>query len=731
MTAAARSNDHWRLESVTIHHFRGVARDQTYAFGGRPSVLHGNNGVGKSTVALALQWVLFGRFHGDVLPNTRVESFLAPVQTKGKAYAGEVVLIRDGKRLVISRDGAAKSFIVSLGGETWSNEEAETKRDEILGLDMDTFVRAVLLQQSRIRGLLLDEPKERNKALDRLLGMDAAEHLLELTKPKAFADAAERWREDIQADERAFQAQEELLTEQFEEAEATARNLKFLNKDLNPTGLKARYAELGRELVVLDKKYKVAVDEMPECADVAQVNAASKALANGLKVIRVESELKKRRVPVDTAIANLTALVEQWDEATKHRDGISSRCESLVEKYGDRETLAREQAGAEERTKTLKTEMKDANALQQLLEDALAYVKREKPGACPVCERDLPERLDLAARLRARSGQMASAEIAKLQRSLEATSRRIAEIDTHIEELEKAEKELANARKAVERLCAKAAGELGRGAIAENKVRGRLEAALSAEEGKLEELKQAIEVMEADLEAIDERERKLREGLVPVIQKREELARHEDKVAKAKKRHAASEARAVKMETLATQLEAIRKALLSAKQEVATELLEKAAPRAQELYRRLVRQPVFDRLEIQANAKAAKVEYTFQVTTGGAGGTARDARLVLSDGQLTATAMALFFGLAESTAHQLDFLYVDDPTQHLDLPCKEAMAKVMAEMAKRRQVIVSTQDEDFVTFLKGEGFPQLAVFHHIKAWDGQPTVETSVPSRSA
>jgi len=55
------------------------------------------------------------------------------------------------------------------------------------------------------------------------------------------------------------------------------------------------------------------------------------------------------------------------------------------------------------------------------------------------------------------------------------------------------------------------------------------------------------------------------------------------------------------------------------------------------------------------------------------------------------------------------------------------MAKVVAEIARRRQVVVSTQDEDFVTYLLGEGFPRHAVIHHLKAWDGDPTVATSRP----
>ncbi len=723
---SANDNARWRLASVTIRQFRGVAKEKTYAFDGRPAMLHGNNGVGKSTVAVALQWILFGRFYGDVLPNTKLDSFLAPVQGKGKAYSGEVAFSRGSERLVVSRDGGAKSFTVRLGKDTWSDEKAEAKRDEILGLDMDTFVRAVLLQQSRIRGLLLDEPKERNKALDRLLGMDAAEHLLDLVRPRDFSNAAVAWRDVIRDEQQQLRSQEELLGTQLEQCQRTARDLRFLNKDLNAPGLEVRYLELSRDLVALGRKYKVEVDELPPVPGAAKVAAVARAFEQAVRAIRLGAELRKRLTPVQKAIADLSGLSERSGEAVEARDSAVQELEAFVKTHGDRKTLLGERAEAQERLKAHRQELKEADGLRQLLLDAHDFVKRAKSRECPVCERVLPERTDLAARLRERSAGSASDAMERVRRSVEKAEGRIEEIGAALQDLTVLGKEVEVARKTLEKVREKAAEVLG-ATVPENKLQARVDESLGARREEEKKLALAVEAMEADLESVDGRERQLRAVLLPVVQKRDEVAAHEEKIEAAKKRHEKSEARGAEMDRYAAQLEVIRKAVIGAKEDLANELLGKAAPRAQELYRRLVRQPVFDTLEIEANAKAAKVDYTFQVTAG-AGGAARDARLVLSDGQLTATALALFFALAESSQHALDLLYVDDPTQNLDLPCKEAMAKVVAEIARRRQVIVSTQDEDFVTSLKAEGFPKNAIIHHITAWDGNPTVETSAPA---
>jgi DNA repair exonuclease SbcCD ATPase subunit len=716
----------WRLASVTIRHFRGVEHEQTYAFDGFPGMLHGDNGVGKSTVAVALQWILFGRFQGDVLPNSKLDAFLSPVQAKGKEYSGEVVFVRGAERLAVARDAGAKAFTVRLGNESSSGDAAEAKRDELLGLDMDTFVRAVLLQQSRIRGLLLDEPKERNKALDRLLGMDTAEHFLELLRPKAFADAADAWREAMAEEQHDLASKEQLLGQQLEEAQRAARDLRFLSKDLNATGLEARYAELSRDLVALGRKYKVEVDPLPACTGVSQARATAAAFEKGVRAIRLGAELTKRLTPVQKAIADLATLAERAAEALAERDAALGTLDALVKERGDRKALLAEQAEQQERRKALERELKDADALRELLRDAHEFVKRAKPRDCPVCERALAEGADLSARLRARVEGSASEASERLAAGVAKAKERLQAIASKLEELTELERRAEQARKAVDRVREKAGEALG-AAVAENKLQARLTEALGARREEEKELARAVEAMEADLEAVARRDGEIRAVLVPVVQKRAEVAAHEQKVEVVQKRHAETEARAASMEAYAVQLEAIRKAVIAAKEDLANDLLARAAPRAQDLYRRLVRQPVFDALEIEANAKASKVDYTFQVKAGRTG-PARDARLVLSDGQLTATALALFFGLAESTQHGLDLLYVDDPTQNLDNKCKEAMAKVVAEIARRRQVIVSTQDEDFVTYLVGEGFPQRAVIHHLKAWDGDPTVATSRPS---
>jgi len=718
----------WRLAWIIIREFRGVAKERRYEFNGRPGLLHGNNGVGKSTVALALQWILYGKFPSGVLQNATPDRFLSPVQAKNKHYSGEVVLDRGGQRLVVSRDAATKELKVSHGGETWQGAAAEAERDALLGLDMDSFVRAVLLQQSQTRALLLEDPKERNKALDRLLGMDSVEHLLDLLRPKDYTQAADAWRDKASAEQERLAEREQLLAEQLETAQKRARAMKFLNKDFNPSGLRTRCADLGRDVVALGKKYRVDVAEPPACTDPTHVESFSKAFTSQVQRVRVHAQLKKQLAPVEKDISTWTALREGWTERSAARDESAAALAQLVKKHGEREGLMKARGDLSRELTELGRSLKAADDTRQLLEDALVLIAREKPRTCPVCEQSFPARPDIVARLKERSASLASKEMGRIEAQLATGQARAGAIDDALALLKAEEVGLASCQKELETYRQKVMKALGGSGIVESKILVRLDDALRKREVERVAIGDGMTVMEQDLGEMELRHGALRDGLVPVVLKREELAAHEGAAKKAKALHARDEARAVGLDGLAAQVDAIRKALLSAKQELAGESLRKAGPRAQFLYRALVKQPVFDTLDIQATPRANKVDYTFAVSAKGASTTARDARLVLSDGQLTATALALFFALAESTGHELDLLYIDDPTQNLDLPCKEAMAKAITDLARRRQVIVSTQDEDFVSFLDAEGFRLEAVVHHIKSWDGNPTVETTSPT---
>lgn len=721
--------ERWRLASVTVDDFRGVLGSQRYEFNGHPGLIWGNNGVGKSTLAQALEWTLFGAFPSNVLGAPK-DAFMSPVGGRTKVCKGEVVFVRGENRLVVRRDAGADTFIVEFGGKKKDDEEARVLLEDQLDLDMDTFVRAVLLQQSKIRGLLLDDVKDRNKALDRLLGMDAAEAMLETIKPKPFKDAAKAWREDIEATEAHFQSQADLLEKQFNRTQQEARANKFLGKNLSGAGLTSLYVGLGEELAKIAAKYGADVPELPIADTIAGAKKTSTALAKALNQIRLGAELRKKLAPVEKHLAALEDANEQWAEIIEQRDTAQKDLDGIVKKHGDVKAVGAKRAELEQELTRLQEQLRSAGELRALLTQVRMYFEVDVVDACPVCEQSIAQPKKVLRTIGERIDGLTTKSVREVEKTLEKARANHAGLCETEKTLQIMQAALVEAQKQVEAERKRIMKALAVEGLIEKKVSPELAKAITDVTKQRDDLSKGVETMEKDLDAIGERDRTIRDGLVPFLEIREAVEDHEREWKKAKKSYADAEKKANEMDNLATQIENIKKAVLAAKDEIASETLGKAGPRAQQLYEKLVRHKLFDRLDVKTALKANKVDYSFEVSSSVVGKSAREARLVLSDGQMTAAALALFYALAESGQHGLDLLYVDDPTQNLDHAGKEAMAKVVADLAARRQIVVSTQDEDFVVLLRDAGFEDSSVVHHIEEWDRRPTVSTTMPNAS-
>jgi DNA repair exonuclease SbcCD ATPase subunit len=121
----------WRLNSLEINGFRGVAGKQSFDFLGRNGLLFGPNGQGKSTVALALQWVLFGKFPPGILQNTQLSSFLRSHRNDAGPYSVRIVLKRNDQAMAVYREEGTKRkrFELELGGGQYDDVKAEVQRD--------------------------------------------------------------------------------------------------------------------------------------------------------------------------------------------------------------------------------------------------------------------------------------------------------------------------------------------------------------------------------------------------------------------------------------------------------------------------------------------------------------------------------------------------------------------------------------------------------------------------
>jgi DNA repair exonuclease SbcCD ATPase subunit len=68
-----------------------------------------------------------------------------------------------------------------------------------------------------------------------------------------------------------------------------------------------------------------------------------------------------------------------------------------------------------------------------------------------------------------------------------------------------------------------------------------------------------------------------------------------------------------------------------------------------------------------------------------------------STGQMNCAALSIFLSLASILDRRCGFVILDDPSQSLDTAHKRFLTKVLEDVSKRLQVIVSTQDAELQT----------------------------------
>ncbi|MGH9721905.1 MAG: ATP-binding protein, partial [Bryobacteraceae bacterium] len=383
MSTAAR----WRLDTVTVRSFRGIDRELTFELGEKPALFWGNNGVGKSTIALALQWTLFGKFPDGVLANRGFKQFLPPVVAKTGAPYGEVSFRRGSEQLVIRRDEEEHTFRISLGSDAWEDDDAEVQRDSMLGIDMEAFVRTVLLHQTRTRGLLLDDAKSRNHAIDMLLGVEAAQNLYDVLKPKPFLDAAEACRGEIEEERREYAAQTKILERQLEESIKSGREEGFTNKDFRWDALSARYKTFALDVAQLAAKQDVSIPEPIVPGTLKEAKMFSSQVTKALAQIQTKASLQSRLASERRQFSRLETLLGRWAETIQDRDAAATAVMNAEKQHGKAEDLALQRKHLGVAVMRASEDLKGLNELYRILADAHSYIAERNSNSCPVCEK--------------------------------------------------------------------------------------------------------------------------------------------------------------------------------------------------------------------------------------------------------------------------------------------------------------------------------------------------------
>lgn len=778
-------------------------------------LIHGKNGVGKTTVVQAIEWCLMGKCGHMELDEFGREDALVNLFHPDKR-ATVVMQLTDGTRSIqlIRRRGMAKStrgktdFSLIEDKRQSEGPDAEQKAISLLSLNPQQFYASICLRQEAIRDLVVGDAEVRGRVIDELLGLEELRQLAEAIPVRDVENAVkkvEHEADEIQtstiqaldlAKKKLTSYERELQKAGFKEKQLTSESLALMASEIaerlteiatsmkseppkfravkqDTTILRNVYEELNEHLERLDHdRFGIFKGAESQRSKLQGYLDDYKDACNHLAEFK-EKNSEKMQEAVDTANEKADSLEEEIDSKSELAEFLSDR-KSLVkglqsdinraadglkklEKYGSvkeiDETIHKFETEIADATKM----KKEVGAYIQLLKSASDYIGGTKPTKCPVCNRpidhgkikrelsarmsksetakieDIDERIDsLKDRKKeytnaksempafAKQVEDAEADLAKQMQEIEKKiqiklrkpydeflARQISELKDSVKPLKE---DSRNAREKALGLAAELK-ELKNAARSKQNLEEKIQNALAIKETDaklLQMLQRQVGNLEKEIERLNELNKRFPElksevtnfrKILEYLEESERVRKLEDEIPGAKEKIQELKTQSDKLQELFMGLMDISEALKAEKDSILQSTLDKLQAQVGSYYSKILAHPYFVNLQITPEEEKKGTVYRI-IAYDATKSHSTYVQTRFSNAQTNVTALSLFLAMADATASKLGLIMLDDPGQSLDLAHKEALAKILADEAKQKQIILATQDEEMRSLLQ-------------------------------
>lgn len=486
-------------------------RETSLSFNGiHLAALTGHNGAGKSSLLDAITWVIWGKARArrdDEL--IRLGQSEMEVELTFGLNDNVYRIVR--KRESSGRGRSSLSFQVEdAGGWRTLSEPSlratETKINDLLRLDYDTFINSAFLLQGRADEFTTKRPAERKKILSDILGLEIYDR---------YADQAKQQAAQNEQEARLIEARMQDIERELAKEPEYRTQLAVAERDIATLSRDQETAEQTLEL--LRERHRAINDKQRQLEDLrdrlkatqTDITDLTQAVATAQNVIDRYQATLARRAEIETGLAQLAearTTVQDWDTRLqewarlsdqKHRldqalHSAKARVESDLRASTTRiEMLAPKAAAVEEHRRTLEQTQTELAALTQLqadldtrrtdlsmleqeavrlaeqnkqLEQEMAEIKEnltqlEHAGSnCPVCKRPLDEhhRAEVLAQFQAdgteRGDQWRAnkARRAEIDRQQQDTRQQVTNMERQLKQLGKLQGQAAKMEQAVQ-----------------------------------------------------------------------------------------------------------------------------------------------------------------------------------------------------------------------------------------------------------------------------------------
>jgi len=326
-----------KVERLELTNFQQY-KNETICFDEGISIIHGDNGAGKTSI---LRGIFGGLFQSSLTTETPVSISLDDLVRNDEEYA-EVNLSFTVKNTTydikwdLERYEAdsvrTKSCILT---NTGNNIEVNGVTDvsdfieNLLGIDAASFVNSVYVQQTDLSRLITASPKERKEIFDQLLGLEEVDRYIE--RAKKARRAVKRERKDAVSKRQEVRSQ----LEEYNDKQKLQKKLETVQKDIENTKkqkseTEEQISQLENKINELEKhKSEKSVEELEARQQELQekINTINEDIKNKAEDKReIDAEIDKVEDAIEQAQSNLS-FNTRFEESSIH-DEIKNQISS-------------------------------------------------------------------------------------------------------------------------------------------------------------------------------------------------------------------------------------------------------------------------------------------------------------------------------------------------------------------------------------------------------------------
>jgi exonuclease SbcC len=703
------------LGAVTVEGFRGLPKEVSLLFDCPITLLVAENHQGKSSVLNAIEWCLFGDECVGAGSSIRERVGWEVVHRLCESAYVRLRLVEGSECWVVERRqkrSSKKSQSLTLTHPDGTQVEGNAAVQELASLvkvNYRDFFCTAYQHQECIRAVLTQEPRDRNDAIDRLLGLSTYRNLLDALRQAKVSDVQKQMLGSLEVFQAKLETALSTRRRDLDEKKMEAVNLGLTEADLTEAQAIERAAALRADIDLVAAEMTMSVPTFEEIRQWPDLKPFCVAAEGALASLLRQAPETKAQQELLTARDRAVRAKAGCEGALQGMEAVTTRIQSFIESNGARGSIETRVNDGKKRVTELEAHIRATSPKAKLVEEGIALLESGGLGIgnelCPLCGHEV---VDLLVHLKAEWQHRLEHQISELRITREQHEIELRIWVQKLAQFASLETERKSAQTVLDYAAVAAAAASGRTLNASDDP-------IALCTRRIKEIDTALQKAGTALKSRQERVDQVRVRLAALLAVCEVLALQArievlDDICECKEFKELGLLRD-EIAMLTADVDAIQSAVREASAQEANRKITSAQAAVQRYFLALAENPAVQHLELKVEQKANGNDYRVLDAEG------KELAPILSQGDLNCLALAMFFGLAEARggSQGLSIIMLDDPSQSLGEGHMQRLLNVLNQITDTKPTILATMDPGFGQMLQ-EGLVKAKAVHQLRNW---------------